>query len=135
RSATQWCPIFGPAATRGWDTVFPPRRRRQRHRAREVVMKRLFGVFAAALLLLAVPVAAHAGQYKGKAKEGAGASKTMTATGTVKTVSADSLTITTKTGDETFAVDSKTNVTASGASHKTEAMKSEKKATQITDFV
>ncbi|PYR79512.1 MAG: hypothetical protein DMF86_03315 [Acidobacteria bacterium] len=98
-------------------------------------MKRLFGVFAAALLLLAVPVAAHAGQYKGKAKEGAGASKTMTATGAVKTVSADSLTITTKTGDETFAVDSKTNVTASGASHKTEAMKSEKKATQITDFV
>lgn len=95
-------------------------------------MKRLFGVLAGALLLLAVPVTAHA-QDKGKAKEGA--SKTMTATGTVKAVSADSLTVTTKTGDETFTVDSKTNVTATGASHKSEAMKGEKKATQITDFV
>ena len=47
----------------------------------------------------------------------------------------DSLTVTTKTGDDTFAVDAQTKVTATGASHKSDAMKSEKKATQITDFV
>jgi len=98
-------------------------------------MKRLFGVLAGALLLLAVPVVAHAGQDKGKGDTKSSASKTLTASGTVKSVAADSLTVTTKTGDETFAVDAKTQVTASGASHKSEAMKSEKKATQITDFV
>jgi hypothetical protein len=97
-------------------------------------MKRLFGVLAGALLLIAVPVIAH-GQEKGKGGEKSSASKSMSATGTVKSVAADSLTVTTKTGDETFAVDAKTQVTASGASHKSEAMKSEKKATQITDFV
>jgi Cu/Ag efflux protein CusF len=98
-------------------------------------MKRLFGVLAGALLLIAVPVIANAAQDKGKGEAKSSASKSMSATGTVKNVSADSLTITTKTGEETFAVDSKTNVTATGASHKSDAMKSEKKATQITDFV
>ena len=98
-------------------------------------MKRLFAVLAGALLLIAVPAVAHAGQEKGKGAAKSSASKSMNASGTVKTVSASSLTVTTKTGDETFAVDSDTKVTASGASHKTEAMKSEKKATQITDFV
>jgi hypothetical protein len=98
-------------------------------------MKRLFGVLAGALLLIAVPAVAHAGQEKGKGETKSSTKKAMTASGTVKSVSASSLTITTKTGEDTFTVDSDTKVTATGASHKSEAMKSEKKATQITDFV
>ena len=46
--------------------------------------------------------------------------KTKTAKGTVKTVAADSLTVTDAAGkDWTFAVDAKTKLIASGGSHKT----------------
>ena len=40
-----------------------------------------------------------------------------------------------KSGDMVFAVDSSTKIQAKGASHKTDAMKDEKKTPQITDFV
>ncbi len=98
-------------------------------------MTRLLGVLVGAFLLIAAPALGQAGQEKGKGQTTSSASKTLSATGSVKTVSPTALTITTKTGDETFTVDSETKVTATGATHKTEAMKAENKATQITDFV
>ena len=62
-------------------------------------------------------------------------SKTVTVKGKVSAVTADSLTIAGKAGDMTFAVDASTKIQAKGASHKTDAMKDDKKPTQITDFV
>lgn len=95
-------------------------------------MKRLFLLFAAAILV-AAPVFA---QDKPAPKATSGtASKTMNAAGTVSAVTADSLTVKGKSGEWTFAVDDKTHVSAHGASHKSSAMKDDKKPTQITDFV
>lgn len=95
-------------------------------------MRRLCGILMGALLMMAVPATAFAGQDT-KAKSGS--AKTMTATGTVAAVSNESITVKGKTDEWTFAVDSKTDVTAKGASTKTSAMKSENKPTQLTDFV
>jgi hypothetical protein len=50
-------------------------------------------------------------------------------------VAADSLTVKATSGELTFAVDSKTNVVAKGASHKSAAAKGEGKTMAITDFV
>jgi hypothetical protein len=104
-------------------------------------MRRLFGVVGAMLLVM-LPVSAAA-QAKpadkpappAKTEKATPAGKTMTATGTVSAVSADSLTVKGKTDEWTFDIDSKTRVTGTGASHKTEAMKQENKPTLITDFV
>lgn len=99
-------------------------------------MKRLLPLFVG-VLLVAAPVFA---QDKPAAKPAAkstssAANKTMTATGTVSAVAADSLTVKASSGEMTFAVDNKTNVVARGASHKTAAAKGENKTTPITDFV
>jgi hypothetical protein len=96
-------------------------------------MRRLFGILTGALLMIAVPALAQAGQET-KAKPAA-AAKTMTAAGSVTAVSNDSLTVKGKTGDMTFAVDKDTSVRAKGATHKTEAMKADKKPSTITEFV
>ena len=99
-------------------------------------MRRLVGILAVALLAVAVPAMAQATKEKAAGgKEKAASKKTMTAMGTVSAVSASSLTVKGKTGEWTFDVDSSTKVTAKGATHKTEAMKADKKATTITDFV
>ena len=81
--------------------------------------------FAAALVVLGLVAAPlHA------------ADKTMTAKGTVKTVAADSLTITDSAGkDWTFKVDTNTKVVASGGSHKTADTKAMGKTPLITDEV
>jgi hypothetical protein len=63
------------------------------------------------------------------------AEKTMSAAGEVTAVTADSLSVKGKTAEWTFAVDSKTQVTAAGATHKTAAAKAENKPTAITEFV
>jgi len=64
------------------------------------------------------------------------ADSTKTAKGKVKSVAADSLTVTDSAGkDWTFAVDSKTKVIASGGSHKTAATKAAGKTPEITDVV
>jgi hypothetical protein len=61
---------------------------------------------------------------------------TKTATGTVKAVAGDSITVTGDNNQEwTFAVDSDTTVVAKGASHKMRAAKEAGKSTMITDFV
>jgi Domain of unknown function (DUF5666) len=105
---------------------------------REAHMRRVFGAFVGALLLSALPAFAQAAA-KPTADAAKSASqakaKTMTANGTVSAVAADSLTVKGKSADLTFAVDASTKITATGASHKTEAMKDDKKPTQITDFV
>jgi ABC-type Fe3+-hydroxamate transport system substrate-binding protein len=64
------------------------------------------------------------------------ADSTKTAKGTVKTVAADSVTVTDSAGkDWTFAVDNKTKVIASGGSHKTAETKAAGKTPLITDVV
>jgi Domain of unknown function (DUF5666) len=101
-------------------------------------MRRVFGVFVGALLLSALPAFAQAAAQPAAdaAKSASPAkAKTMTANGKVSAVTADSLTVKGKSAELTFAVDASTKVTATGASHKTEAMKDDKKPTQITDFV
>ena len=88
------------------------------------------------MLALALTVAAApAFAQDKKAAKSEPAAKTMSATGTVSAVTADSLTVKGKDGDMTFAVDGKTNVQASGASHKTAAAKADNKPTPITEFV
>ncbi|HEX5473132.1 MAG TPA: hypothetical protein VFX12_00610 [Vicinamibacterales bacterium] len=95
-------------------------------------MKRLVAALAGALLLVVVPAVASAAQ----ATPAKAPTKAATVRGTVSTVTADSLTITTaKSGDMTFAVDAKTRVVGKGMGTKSNAMKSEKKPTEITDFV
>jgi hypothetical protein len=89
-------------------------------------------MLALALTIAAAPVFA---QDKKAADAKAPASKALKASGAVTAVSADSLTVKGKDGDMTFAVDGKTNVQATGASHKTAAAKADSKPTPITDFV
>lgn len=105
-------------------------------------MKRVFAVFVGALVVSALPVFAQADAPKAdasKAKQDApkamSDTKSMTAKGKVSAVAADSLTVAGKSGDMVFAVDSSTKIQAKGASHKTDAMKDDKKTPQITDFV
>jgi|SRR3954463_6232276 hypothetical protein len=97
-------------------------------------MKKVLMV-AIALMVAAAPAFAQDKKAAAKGTEKAAAAKTMSAMGTVSAVSADSLTVKGKTDEWTFAVDSKTNVQAKGASHATAAAKAESKPTPITDFV
>jgi hypothetical protein len=85
------------------------------------------------MLAVALMVAAAPAFAQDKAK--APAAKTMSASGAVSAVTADSLTVKGKEGEMTFAVDAKTSVQASGASHKTAAAKADNKPTPITEFV
>ena len=94
-------------------------------------MKRVL-MFAAALALAAAPVFA---QDKKPADKPAPPAKTLSASGAVTAVTADSLSVKGKAGEWTFAVDAKTQVTATGASHKTAAAKADAKPTPITEFV
>jgi uncharacterized protein YxeA len=94
-------------------------------------MSRLFGTLVVALLTVAVPAAAYAGQDKKKEA----APKTMNAMGSVTAVSGTSLTVKGKDAEWTFTIDKDTKVVGKGASTKTAEMKKEGKATTITDFV
>jgi hypothetical protein len=97
-------------------------------------MKGVMTVLAAVCLM--VSGAAYAQETGKAADKPMKPGKTMTAKGTVKSVSADSLTVTDKDGkDWTFAVDKDTEVTAKGASHKTADKKEAGEKTMITDFV
>ena len=95
-------------------------------------MKRVLMV-AAALMLAAAP--AFAQDKKAADKPAPPAVKTLSATGAVTAVAADSLSVKGKDAEWTFLVDAKTQVTATGASHKTAAAKADNKPTPITDFV
>jgi FlaG/FlaF family flagellin (archaellin) len=96
-------------------------------------MRRLLG-FIALALVVALPVYAQ-GTGQAPAAKSAPAATAMTASGSVTAVSADSLTIKAKSGDMTFAVDSKVKVTGTGASHKTEELKAAKKTAALTDYL
>ena len=90
-------------------------------------------MLAVAFALAAAPVFAQ-GAKKGSEKPAA--AKSMSVSGAVSAVSADSLTVHPKAGaDVTVSIDAKTNVQATGASHKTAAAKADNKPTPITDFV
>lgn len=84
------------------------------------------------LLLLVVGVLLAAAPAFAQAKA---SGKTMSATGKVSAVSADSVTVKGKDAEWTFAVDKSTVVIAKGGSHKMAAMKADKKPTLITEFV
>jgi hypothetical protein len=59
-----------------------------------------------------------------------------TASGTVKTIAADSITVTDSAAkDWTFVVDKETTVHAAGATHKMDKLKADGKPTVITEFV
>ena len=89
-------------------------------------------LLAVALMVAAAPAFA---QDKKPADKPAPPAKLMSATGAVTAVTADSLSVKGKSAEWTFAVDAKTQVTATGASHKTAAAKADNKPTPITDFV
>ena len=89
-------------------------------------------MLAVAMMVAAAPAFA---QDKKPADKPAPPAKTMSASGAVTAVSADSLSVKGKTAEWTFAVDGKTEVTATGASHKTAAAKADAKPTPITVFV
>ena len=92
-------------------------------------------MLAAAFALAAAPVFAQGAKSADKPAKPA-AAKAMSVSGSVSAVSADSLTVHPKEGaDVTVSIDAKTNVQATGASHKTAAAKADNKATPITDFV
>ena len=93
-------------------------------------MKRLLVICMAAMFAIA-PVSAMA-QTKPPADK---AAETLTASGTVSAVAADSITIKAKSGEMTFAVDSKTDVTGKGLTTKSAALKKDGKPSVITEFV
>jgi hypothetical protein len=95
-------------------------------------MRRLFCVVAV-LAVMMLPAYA-AGQDKPAAKA-APAAKMLSASGSVTAVAQDSITIKAKSGEMTFAVDSKTKVTGPGAGTKTEEKKKLGQPTVLTDFV
>jgi hypothetical protein len=109
-------------------------------------MKLMFAVLAGALLAAGTPslVSAQSPPAPGTATaqdtvttgQEKMAGKTMTATGTVKSVAADSMVVTDKDGkDWTFAVDSQTKVVAKGASHMTAEKKAAGETVTLADAV
>jgi hypothetical protein len=92
---------------------------------KEDIMKRLFVFVVGALLLGIMPAVAAAGQE----------SKTLTAKGTVASVSGSSLTVKGAKGDSTFTIDDQTKIVGTGASTKTREKKAAGEKTVITDFV
>lgn len=64
-----------------------------------------------------------------------GPRKTMSAIGTVASVTADSITVKSTTGEWTFSVDNSTKITAKGASTKSSDLKAAGKSPTLTDFV
>ena len=92
-------------------------------------MKRVI-VLLLGVLLLAGPAFAQA-----KAADKPDATKTMSASGKVSAVAADSVTVKGKDAEWTFGVDKATTVVAKGASHKMAAMSADKKPAVVTEFV
>lgn len=101
-------------------------------------MRKFFGVALAALAISVIPVLSHA-QGSTAAKPPAPTQKAaapkLTATGTVSAVAPDSMSVKGKTDSWTFVIDTKTEVTAKGATHKTLALKADGKTPVLTDFV
>ena len=92
-------------------------------------MKRVIILLLGAVLL-AGPAFAQA-----KAGEKPAATKTMSASGKVSAVAADSVTVKGKDAEWTFGVDKATVVVAKGASHKMAAISADKKPAVVTEFV
>ena len=84
------------------------------------------------ICLAALSVIVAAGLALAQEKKGG---ETKTATGTVKAVSADSLTVVKGTDEWTFTVDKNTRIVAKGATRKTAKAKQAGEALVITDIV
>ena len=93
-------------------------------------MKRVI-IFVLGAVLLAGPAFAQAKA----ADKAAGSTKTLSASGKVSAVSADSVTVKGKDAEWTFGVDKATTVVAKGATHKIAAMSADKKPAVVTEFV
>lgn len=90
------------------------------------------------VIILLLGVLLLAGPAFAQAKAGdkaAAATKTMSASGKVSAVAADSVTVKGKDAEWTFGVDKATTVVAKGASHKMAAMSADKKPATVTEFV
>lgn len=87
------------------------------------------------VLLLSLGMFLAAAPAFAQAKAADKSSKTLSATGKVSAVAADSVTVKGKDGEWTFAVDKATVVIAKGGSHRMAAMKADKKPTVIGEFV
>jgi hypothetical protein len=100
-------------------------------------MKKLLALAVVALFATGSAYAQDKAKADKPAAQKTAAPKTLTATGTVKSVAADSIVVTDKDGkDHTFGVDAKTAVQAKGAGTKTAAAKAQGKAgISITDAV
>jgi hypothetical protein len=98
-------------------------------------MKRVLTVALGVMLVSGIAFAQEAKPAKPAKAEAAASDKTMSASGSVTAVSADSLTVKGKTGEWTFAVDKATHVNVPGASKKTAALKDAKTPTAITEYV
>jgi len=95
-------------------------------------MKRFLMICAAAMFAI-TPIGVMA-----QAKTPAAAekpAKTLTTTGKVAAVAADSLTVTASSGDMTFTIDSKTKIVGKGIGTKSGALKTDGKSTPATEFV
>ena len=90
-------------------------------------MKRLLMIALGAFLVSTPAFAQDPGKEAG--------GKSMTASGTVSSISANALTVKGKGGEWTFAVSKDTHVTVSGATRKTAAAKENKEPLQITKYV
>jgi len=95
-------------------------------------MKRVIIVLLG-VLLLAGPAFAQAKAAADKAAPAT--TKTLSASGKVSAVTADSVTVKGKDAEWTFGVDKETTVVAKGASHKVAALGADKKPTVVTEFV
>ena len=95
-------------------------------------MKRLFFFCVAGLFVMSPAYALAQGASGSKP---AATKKILSASGTVSSVSATSVTVKGKTAEWTFAVDSNTKVIRPGASHKSDALRDEKKPHVISEFV
>jgi hypothetical protein len=93
-------------------------------------MTRFIGSLAVALALVALPIVVQADQGASAPKP-----KTLSAMGTVSAVTADSLTVKSKTDSWTFTVDKTTTVNAKGATHKTAELKKDGKPSTLPEFV
>ena len=100
-------------------------------------MKALFTCMAVAMLATGASALAQAPAADAGAKaHSAPKTAAMSATGTVKSVAADSVVVTDKDGNDwTFAVDTATKVIAKGASHKSAEKAAEHEKLMITDMV
>jgi hypothetical protein len=100
----------------------------------ENIMKRLLVSCVVAVFTFAL-VSAGAQEKPAPPKSVDKQAKVLSATGAVAAITADSVTIKAASGEMTFSIDGKTNITGKGLSTKASALKKDGKPTTVTEFV